>query len=157
MDADAGWETMLIPPDCERVPSAGVVAGSPNTGKYTVPIPPVCERVPGCDTTAGVIDAGWKTMPVPPDHTHIPGAGVAAGALGPNRETMTIPSDCECVAGNGGYPFLERFYVDDGILVKARFSEDGRRLRHAIESLALDHFRLLGPRGPCPPPPVGSA
>ena len=29
-NADVDWETMVIPPDCERVPNAGVVAGSPD-------------------------------------------------------------------------------------------------------------------------------
>ena len=38
VDADAGWETMPIPPDCKCVPSAGVVAGSPGAGMETLPI-----------------------------------------------------------------------------------------------------------------------
>lgn len=71
------------------------------------------------------------------------------------RETMSIPSDCERVSGaggNAGDQFFVRFYVDDGILVEVRFFQDGRRLRRAIESLASDHFRLLGPRGSGDPP-----
>ena len=126
VDADACWETMPIPPDCERVPSAGVVAGSPDACRETtpIPIPPDCERVPGSGITAGVTDAGWETMSIPPDYTHIPGAGVAAGAPGPDRETVPIPSDCERVPGNAGNaddPFFVRFYVGDGILVDVRF------------------------------------
>ena len=151
VDADAGWETIPIPPDCERVPRAGVVASSPDASRETIPIPPDCERVPGSGITTGVTDAGWETMSIPPDYTHIPGAGIAAGAPGPDRETMPIPSDCECVPVSGGDasdPFFVRFYVDDGILVKVRFFQGGRRLRRAIESLASDPFRLLGPRGP---------
>ena len=45
-DADTDWETMPIPPDYERVPKAGVVAGSPDTGGKTMPIPPDYDRVP---------------------------------------------------------------------------------------------------------------
>ena len=151
VDADTGWETMPIPPDCERVPSSGVVTGSPDAGRETMSIPPDCQRVRGSGITAGVTDASWETMSIRPDCTHIPGAGVAAGAPGPDRETMPIPSDCERVPGNGSDavdPFFVRFCVDDGILVEVCFFQDGRRLRRAIESLASDHFRLLGPRGP---------
>ena len=54
VDADAGWETMPIPPDCKRVPSSSVVAGgSPDAGRETMRIPPDCERVPGSGVTAG--------------------------------------------------------------------------------------------------------
>ena len=154
VDGDAGWE-MPIPPDCERVPSAGVFAGTPDAGRATMPIPPDCERVPGSSITAGATDAGWETMSIPPDHTHIPSVGVAAGAPGPYRETMPIPSDCERVpgdAGDAGDPFFVRLYLSDGILVEVRFFQDGRRLRRSIEPLASDHFRLLGPRGPWNPP-----
>ena len=73
VDADAGWETMPIPPDCERVPSADGVVGSLDAGREMMPIPPDCERVPG-----------------------------SAGAPGPDRETMPIPSDCERLPCNGG-------------------------------------------------------
>ena len=41
-----------------------------------------------------------------------------------------------------------RYCVDDGVLVEARFFKDGRRCRRAVQSLAPDHFRLLGIRGP---------
>ena len=155
MDADAGWETMLIPPDYERVPSAGVAAGYPDADRNTMPIPPDSKIVPGSGITAGVADTGWETMPIPPDNTRIPGAGVAAGAPGPDQETMSIPSDCERVPDNGGDAgdsFVVRFYVDDGILFEVRFFQDGRRLRCMTESLALDHLRLLGPRDPRDPP-----
>ena len=131
VDANAGWETMPISPACERVPSAGVVAGSPDAGRETMPIPPDYKRVPGSGITAGVTDAGWETMSILPDHIRIPGAGVAAGAPGPDRETISIPSDYERVPGNAGDAgdtFFVRFHVDDGILVEARFFQDGRRL-----------------------------
>ena len=155
MDADTGWETMPIPSDCERVPSAGVVAASPDAGRETMSIPSDCERASGSGITAGVTDAGWKTMSIPPNCVHIPCVNVAAGAPSHDQETMPIPSDFERVPGNGcdaGDPFFVRFYVDDGILVDARFFQDRRRLRRAIESVASDPFRLLGPRGPRPPP-----
>ena len=155
MDTDAGWETMLIPPDYERVPSAGVAAGYPDADRKTMTIPPDCKHVPGSGITAGVADTGWETMPIPPDYRRIPGAGVAAGAPGPDQETMSIPSDCERVPGNGGDAgdsFVVRFYVDDGILFEVCFFQDGRRLRRMIESFALDHLRLLGPSGPRDPP-----
>ena len=142
--ADAGWETMPIPPDCERVPSASVVAGSPDTGRETMPIPPDWERVPDFGVTAGVTDVGWETISIPPDQAHIPGAG----APGPDRETMPIPSDCERVAGNegdAGDPFFVRFCIDDGILVEVRSFLDERRLRRAKESLASDLFDCSAP------------
>ena len=155
VDADAGRETMPISPDCERVPSAGAVAGSPDASRKTMPIPPDCERDPGSGITAGVTDAGWETMSIPLDYIHKPGAGVATGAAGPDRETMPIPPDCERVPGNdsdAGDPFFVRFYVDDGILVEVRLFQNGRRFRRVIESLASDHFRLLGPHGSRDPP-----
>ena len=117
------WETMSTPQDCERVPSAGVAAGSPGADREMMPIPPDCERVPGSGITTGVTHASWETLSIPPDRTHIP--------------------DCERVPGNdgdAGDPFFVWFYVDGGILVKVRFFQDGRRLRRAIESLASDHF-----------------
>ena len=70
VDADACWETLPIPPGCERVPSAGVVAGSPDAGKETMPTPLYCERGPGSGITTGVTDAGWDTMSIPLDCTH---------------------------------------------------------------------------------------
>ena len=82
MDADAGWETMLIPPDYERVPSAGVAVGYPDAGKKTMPIPPDCKHVPGSGITAGVTDTGWETMPIPPDYTRILGACYHAHVFG---------------------------------------------------------------------------
>ena len=160
MDTDAGWETVPIPPDYERVPSTGVAAGHPDADRQTMPIPPDCKHVPGSGITADVADAGWGTISTAPDYTRIPDADVAAGAPGPDPETMSIPSDCERVLGNGGDagdPFVVRFYVDDSILVGARFFQDGRRLRRMIESLALNHLQLLDPRGPRDPPFVGSA
>ena len=155
VDTDASWETMPIPPYYERVPSAGVAAGNPDADRETMPIPPDCKHVPGSGIIAGVADVGWETISILPDCTLIRDAGVAAGAPGPNQETMSIPSDSERVPGNGGDagdPFVVRFYVHDSILAEVRFFQDGRRLRRMIESLALDHLRLLGPRGPQDPP-----
>ena len=160
VDADAGWETMPIPPDCQRVPSTGVIAGNPHANREKMAIPLDCERVSGSGITAGDTDADWETISIPPDCIHITDIGVATGAPGPDWETMSIPSDCERVPGNGGDigdPFFVPFYVDDGILVEVRVFKDGRRLQRAIVSLASDHFRLLGPRGPRNPTPVGSA
>ena len=139
MDTDAGWETIPIPPDYERVPSTGVAAGYPDADRQKLPIPPDCKHVPGSGITADVADAGWETISTAPDYTRIPDAGVAAGAPGPDQETMSIPSDCERVLGNGGDagdPFVVRFYVDDSILVGARFFQDGRRLRRMIAEIA---------------------
>ena len=45
-----------------------------------------------------------------------------------------------------------RYYVDDGILVEVHRWLDGRRCMRAVQSLASDHFRLLGVRGACDPP-----
>ena len=95
VDVDAGRETMPVPPNCERVPSAGVVAGSPDAGRETIPIPPDCEREPDSGSTASVTDTDWEMMPIPPDRTHTLGAGVAAGTPGPDRETIPISSDYE--------------------------------------------------------------
>ena len=154
MDTDAGWETIPIPPVYERVPSTGDAAGYPDADRETIPIPPDCKHGPGSGITASLADAGWETISTAPDYTRIRDAGIAAGAPGPDQETMSIPSDCERVPGNGsdaGDPFVVRFYVDGSILVGARFFQDGRRLRRMIESLALNHLRLLGPRGPRDP------
>ena len=151
VDADAGWETMPIPPGYEHVPSAGVAAGNPDADRETMPIPPDCKHVPGSGITAGVADAGRETITIPPDYTRIRDAGFAACAPGPDQETMSIPPDCERVPGNSGDAgdlFVVRFYVDGSVLVGVRSFQDGRRLRCMIESLALDHLKLLGPRGP---------
>ena len=45
-----------------------------------------------------------------------------------------------------------RYYVDDGILVELQWWPDGRRCLRAVQSLASDHFRLLGERGVSDPP-----
>ena len=44
------------------------------------------------------------------------------------------------------------YYVDDGILVELQRWLDGRRCLRAVQSLASDHFRLLGERGVSDPP-----
>ena len=145
MDANAGGETMPSPPDCERVPSAGVVAGSPDAGRVTMPIPPNCERVPDSGISAGVTNAG---ISIPPNRIHILGVSVATDTPDLDRENMPIPLHCERVPANGGDsgdPFFVRFYVDDGNTVEVRFFQDGCRLRRAMESLAADYFQLLGP------------
>ena len=80
-DADPGWETMLIQLDSERVPSAGVVTGSPDAGREMMLIPPDWEGVLGSGVTVGVIDDAWETMSVPPDRAHIPGDGFRAVPL----------------------------------------------------------------------------
>ena len=107
--------------------------------------------------TVGANDVCWETMSIPRDRAHMPGAGIATSAPGPDRKTVPTPSDCERVPGTGtgsddGGPFFVLFYVDDGILVEVSVVQDGRRLRRAMESLVLDYFRLLGPRGPRNPP-----
>ena len=132
VDADAGWETMRISPDYERVPSARIVAGNPGTSRETMPIPPDCERVPGSSDTAGATDGSWGTISIAPDRAHKPGAGVAGVAAGRNRETIPIPSDCESVPGTGGdagNPFFVRFYVDDNILKEVRYDVPWSPLR----------------------------
>ena len=65
-NADVGWKTMPIPPDCERVPKAGVVVGGPNAVRETMPFPLDCKRVPYSGVTAGATHAGWETMSIPP-------------------------------------------------------------------------------------------
>ena len=44
------------------------------------------------------------------------------------------------------------YYVDDGILVRVQWRPDGRRCMRAGQSLASDHFRVLGVRGASDPP-----
>ena len=95
VDANTSWETMPMPPDCEHVHIAGVVASSPHAGTVMMPDLPHFERVPGSSVTAGATDAGWETMSIPPDCAHISGAGNADGAPGSDQEAIPIPSDCE--------------------------------------------------------------
>ena len=45
-----------------------------------------------------------------------------------------------------------RYNVDDGILVECQWWPDGRPCLRAVQSLASDHFRLLGERGVSDPP-----
>ena len=68
---------------------------------------------------------------------------------------MSLPRDCQPVPGVGGNTgsyFFARYYVDDGILVEVQWWPDGRRCMRAVQSLASDHFRLLGERGASDPP-----
>ena len=68
---------------------------------------------------------------------------------------VAIPRDCGPVPGSGGSTgsyFFVRYYVDDGILVELQWWPDGRRCLRAVQSLASDHFRLLGERGVSDPP-----
>ena len=81
-----------------------------------------------------------------------PKIGVAAVAhvgISPPRgvPVVSIPRDCGPVSGSGGNAenyFLMRYYVDDAIVVELQWWPDGRRCLRAIQSLASDHFRLLG-------------
>ena len=68
---------------------------------------------------------------------------------------VSLPRDCRPVPGVGGIAgsyFFVRYYVDDGILVEFQWWPDGRRCMRAVQSLASDHFRLLGARGVSDPP-----
>ena len=77
--------------------------------------------------------------------------------LAPPRggSVTSLPRDGRTVSGSGGYAgshFFVRYYVDDGILVEVQWWPDGRRCMRAVQSLASDHFRLLGVRGASDPP-----
>ena len=64
---------------------------------------------------------------------------------------VRLPHDCQQIVSAGGLAgasFFIRYYVDDGVLVEGRFYSDGRRCLHEVQSIASDHFRLLGSRGP---------
>ena len=84
-------------------------------------------------------------------------AAVEHVRLAPPRggSVTSLPRDCRTVSGSGGYAgsrFFVRYYVDDGILVEVQWWPDGRRCMRAVQSLASDHFRLLGVRGASDPP-----
>ena len=71
-----------------------------------------------------------------------------------NRPFVLVPQDCAQIPGAGGLisdPFFVRFYADDAILVEIVQWLDFRRCLRATQSLASDHFRLLGERGPRDP------
>lgn len=71
--------------------------------------------------------------------------GVVADA---GRESVPILSDCERVPGAGGDagdPFFVLFMPMTVFWAKYVFVRDEARLGRAIESLASDHMRLLGP------------
>lgn len=79
-------------------------------------------------------------------------AAVAHVKVVPPRggRAAALPSDCARVqgwSGRTGSVFFVRYYVDDGILVEVQWFQDGRRCIRALQSLASDHFRLLGERG----------
>ena len=79
-------------------------------------------------------------------------AAVEHVRLAPPRGASFTPlaRDCRTVSGSGGYAgsrFCVRYYVDDGMLVEVQWWPDGRRCMRAVQSLASDHFRLLGVRG----------
>lgn len=86
------------------------------------------------------------------------GVKAAAGVSIPERpaaRATPLPTGCNQLPGTGGGPddvFFVRYYVDDGVLVEVQWFRDGRRCRKATQSLASDHFRLLGERGPQAPP-----
>ena len=84
-------------------------------------------------------------------------AAVAHVGITPPRgvPVVSLPRDCRPVPGTGGNAgscFSVRYYVDDGILVEFQWWPDGRRCLRAVQSLASDHFRLLGERGVSDPP-----
>ena len=92
--------------------------------------------------TASVLPVGAESV----DHVHI---------VSPTAPAARLPRDCATIvkdSGLAGSAFFVRYYVDDGVLVEAKFFQDGRRCRRAVQSLASDHFRLLGTRGPNDPP-----
>ena len=119
---------------------------------------------------------GWRNSPgfwglmasaLEHSHTHstfldavVSPQGVAAVAhvkMSPPRgaPVASLPRDCRPVPGTGGTTggyFFVRYYVDDGILVEVQWWPDGRRCLRAVQSLASDHFRLLGERGVSDPP-----
>ena len=77
----------------------------------------------------------------------------------PSVPATPLPRDCATLVMDGGFAgsaFFVRYYVDDGVLVEARFFRDGRRCLRAVQSIASDHFRLLGTRGPKDPPLLSS-
>ena len=68
----------------------------------------------------------------------------------PRVPFVSIPGDCGPVPGpgsNAGNDFVVMYYVDDGILVDVQWWPGGRRCLRAVQSLASDHFCLLGERG----------
>ena len=84
-------------------------------------------------------------------------AAVAHVEISPPRgvPVVSIPGDCGPVSGSGGNAgnyFFVRYYVDDGILFELQWWPDGRRCLRAVQSLASDHFCLLGERGVSDPP-----
>ena len=73
----------------------------------------------------------------------------------PTVSAARLPRDCATIVMDGGFAgsvFFVRYYVDDGVLVEVRFFRDGRRCLRAVQSIASDHFRLLGARGSDDPP-----
>ena len=114
---------------------------------------------------------GWRNSPgfwglmasaLEHSHTHStfqnaavsPQGAAAVGhvRLAPPRggSVTSLPRDCRTVSGSGGYAgsrFFVRYYVDDGILVEVQWWPDGRHCMRTVQSLASDHFRLLGVRG----------
>ena len=154
-DADAGWETMLIPPDCERVPSAGGVAGSRDAGRETMPIPPDCERLPGSGIPpVSPMLVGRRCRSRQIAHTYqaqaLPLAYLAlTGRLCRSRQTANaclVTVVTPATLSLCGFTLTMVFW-------SRCFFQDGRRLRRTIDSLASDHFRLLGLRGPRDPLP----
>ena len=84
-------------------------------------------------------------------------AAVAHVGISPPRRVpvVSIPAGCGPVSGSGGNAgnyFFVRYYVNDGIVVELQWWPDGRRCLRADQSLASDHFRLLGERGVSDPP-----
>ena len=91
--------------------------------------------------TASVLPVGAESV----DHVNI---------VSPTAPAARLPRDCATIVMDGGFAgsaFFVRYYVDDGVLVEAKFFRDSRRCRRAVKSLASEHFRLLGTRGPNDP------
>ena len=88
-------------------------------------------------------------------------AAVAHVKVMPPRggRAAALPRDCVRIQGWGGGTgsvFFVRYYADDGILVEVQLFQDGQRCIRALQSLAFDHFRLLGERGLDDPAPLSA-
>ena len=79
-------------------------------------------------------------------------AAVGLVELSPPRGIRVVAIPVPGSGGNTGSVLSVRHYVDDGILVELQWWPDGRRCLRAVQSLASDHFGLLGERGFCDPP-----
>lgn len=70
---------------------------------------------------------------------------------------VLVPADRDLIPDAGVHnsdPFFVRYYADDAMLVEIVQWLGYRQSLRAAQSLALDHFRLLGERGNQAPPVV---